>query len=85
VEQYNGPVVKCPECMKEGVTSTVRQLSVERTMLHAQEFFDEEGQAHIHDPNTFSTVYMCSNNHKWKQSQKNKCWCGWPETEVKSE
>ena len=84
-EGYGGPIVRCPECMKRQMMSTVEVVGQFRTMMTPTVYFDEEGRQHIHDPNTVTSTYQCSNGHRWQQGQKGYCWCGWPENRNESQ
>jgi len=67
----------CPECKKSGLKSTVYPHGSSTTLMYCQPFYDEDGNFHYHDFNTTTTDYSCSNGHRWSESHKGKCWCGW--------
>lgn len=67
--------MKCPECVKEGKTSRVYEQGGASTAMCTQDFYDEDGRRHHHDPNWHSTSYQCSNGHRWAEKVKHKCWC----------
>ena len=52
-----------------------------RTRLPVQSFYDPEGKYHVHDGNTTTTSYNCTNGHNWWESTRGSCWCGWPTEE----
>lgn len=68
----------CPECKAQGLKSRVEDLGSSRTLLGYRPFYDEDGKRHVHDPNTITTSYRCSNDHVWTVKRKRECWCGWP-------
>lgn len=67
--------MKCPTCVEEGNKSIVSVGGSITTAMASHQFYDENGKYHLHDPNTSSTQYRCSNGHDWTESSKNKCWC----------
>lgn len=71
--------MKCTECHKHGQTSCVFSLGSSSTLLGGQvEFWDVDGNRHIHDPSVVTTDYRCSNGHVWTEKRGGSCWCGWP-------
>lgn len=70
--------MKCPECGKQGLKSTIQVGNSSATLMRAYPFYDEDGNRHMHDPNTVSTEYACSNGHDWVGHSRRFCWCGWP-------
>ena len=67
----------CPECQKQGLKSKAYIGTSATTLMYCQSFYDEEGRLHHHDLNTTTTVYSCSNGHKWVDKTGGECWCGW--------
>ncbi len=67
----------CPECSKEGQKSTVYPGGSLRTCMNFNPFYDQDGKYHLHDANTTTTNYRCSNGHAWIESRRGSCWCGW--------
>lgn len=65
--------MRCSECEEKGRTHTVRDLGSSSTLLGSQRFYDEQDKFHIHDLNTITTVYRCSNGHVFKIEEKKKC------------
>ncbi len=76
--------MKCPECTKESEVSRVYPNSGGTTLMGYNEFYDEAGHYHFHDPNSTSTFYQCSRGHQWADSHSSHCWCGWPDAEESS-
>ena len=68
-------VAICPQCKEVGLKSTVYPGIT--TAMYCQPFYDEDGNFHDHGDNTATSEYSCSNGHKWTESPKGKCWCGW--------
>jgi hypothetical protein len=54
-----------PECVNDEKRSTVTVGPTDSTLMHAAPYYDEEGQYHLHDPNTLTTTYRCSRGHTW--------------------
>ncbi len=68
----------CDECKKEGKISTIQIGPSIRTLMNYQNYYDEKGFAHFHDPNIDTTIYQCSNGHTWyKKTRMGECRCGW--------
>jgi hypothetical protein len=55
----------CPVCKESGLKSTVWDSGTSSTLLGWMPYFDEEGKKHSHDPNRCSTVYTCSQGHRF--------------------
>jgi hypothetical protein len=68
----------CQECKTEGKKSRVYEGPSSTTCMYSPPFYDEDGKHHDHDPNTSTTSFSCSNGHKWSESSRGSCWCGWP-------
>jgi hypothetical protein len=68
-------LVICQECKKEGKKSRVYVGGGMTTLMGVSSFYDEEGRYHMHDPNTTTTDFSCSNGHRWTESRRNPCWC----------
>ncbi len=71
--------MKCPECIKEGLKSSVCPGGSSTTLLCCPPFYDEDGKYHDHDRNWTTYDFTCSNGHIWAESSQGSCWCGWPE------
>lgn len=70
--------MKCPECVKEGKTSIVLDPGYGvTTAMCVHAYWDEDGKRHVHNPNTRTVHYSCSNGHDWVDSRRGSCWCGW--------
>jgi len=68
--------MKCPKCVAEGSKSQVRVLNSSTTCLAGDQYYDEEGRHHWHDPNTTFTEYRCSLGHNFAERTKHRtCWC----------
>ena len=64
----------CEECKKEGKTSRINAPSGGlRTCMGTQQYYDEKGRYHSHDPNRTCMVYRCSNGHEWSKSELDEC------------
>lgn len=58
--------MKCFYCVQQGDKSTLRVISgYVSTDLAVDEFWDEEGNSHRHDPNTTTAEYQCSRGHRF--------------------
>jgi hypothetical protein len=73
--------VKCPECVKQGLTSRVYDNGSLCTLMGGGEtFYDEAGERHRHDPNRVTNGWYCSNQHYFSQVTGFSCpnrKCGW--------
>jgi hypothetical protein len=68
----------CEQCQKEELKSRIDLLPMGvRTAMGWQDFYDEDGKFHCHDPNVTTFNHKCSNGHEFSKSQKETCWCGW--------
>lgn len=75
--------MKCPECVRLGLTSNVYFAGYARTTLMGiNRFYDEEGKLHEHNGNKRRQDYTCSNHHKFEAETSKSCWCGWGKKEV---
>lgn len=63
----------CPDCREGGLTSRVTVGPSTVTCMAGQQFYDEQGRFHDHDPNTMTTQYSCSNGHVWSSQQLMSC------------
>lgn len=84
-KKHTSVVVRCPQCVAAGARSTVRTSGVSRTLACSQEYWDEDGRYHSHDPNRHTTRWFCSNGHVWAVNSYPVCpSCGWQfkETQV---
>ena len=55
----------CPNCKKEGKRSTVTEGAAMGTLLGWTTTYDEKGERHSDNPNSFTTGYTCSSGHKF--------------------
>ncbi len=65
--------MKCKTCAELGLTSTLSVVSNFATLMCDHQYFDEQGRYHLHDPNTTSTVYRCSNGHSTVETSRRHC------------
>lgn len=65
--------MRCPECDVSGQKSSVFIGLRTTTLMSWQDFYDEKGNFHHHDPNTTSTAYSCSNGHRWREDSQHCC------------
>lgn len=65
--------MKCPTCVAEGKKSIVYDKFMTTTCMNFVNYFDEDGNAHSHDPNTHTKSYSCSIGHRWSESTHSKC------------
>jgi hypothetical protein len=72
------PNVNGPSCVELGERSQVRQ-TVTRGAEPSDLFYDEDGEWHIHDPNTPTFRFRCSAGHAWEEQDvdQTRCSCGW--------
>ena len=73
--------MKCVECGKQGWKSNVYPGTGSTTLMYCAPFYDEDGRHHIHDSNTTTRSYTCSQGHEWREDSSGTCWCGWPDKE----
>lgn len=68
----------CAECLKDGKKpDRIYPHGSSTTLMCGQSFYDGDGKYHVHDPNSIRTDYSCSNGHRWTDSCRDECWCGW--------
>lgn len=73
----------CSICISEGKKSTVRQVEIPIPKLEIDQYWDENGDLHIHNPNASADAFQCSAGHITRP-QGNACpTCKW-EWEVKA-
>jgi len=68
--------MKCPECLKLGLKSTIEIGATTTTAMTTYEYYDEDGKYHRHDPNIRYTNYLCSNHHHFcvrRNSEGKEC------------
>ena len=74
----------CQLCVSKNLLSRVYQGGTSITVMSYLPFYwDEEGNKIINeDPNTHTTKYRCSNNHRWIGERRGKeVTYSWPEDE----
>ena len=68
----------CPDCRTAGKKpERIYPGGSTTTLMCGESYYDGDGKFHNHDPNTRSTLYSCSNGHRWSESSRGECWCGW--------
>jgi len=65
---YVGAKVFCPVCQEKGLKSSVYVGHTTGTLIWNQPYYDEEGNYHYVDTNTYTTSYTCSLGHAWYES-----------------
>jgi hypothetical protein len=66
--------MKCEKCIQEQKESRVFVPSGGfSTCMGWQDYYDEKGRFHSHDPNTHTSEWSCSNGHIWIVSKKALC------------
>ena len=69
----------CYECYEKGKENELKFRKSTSTLMHVNEFFDDNAVAHRHDPNLTLLYYECDAGHKHVQIQRSLCVeCGWP-------
>lgn len=72
----------CERCKQNGVKSTIDVFNT-KNLCEFKQFYDENGQFHLHDPHVFEADYRCSKGHQWSSKEKKYiCWCGWGKEDV---
>ena len=73
--------MKCSQCETNGLKSKIYIGGSTSTAMLADIYFDEDGNYHSHNGNSYTTEYCCTNGHLWKSSlPKLKCpiiSCSW--------
>lgn len=66
--------MKCEKCVEEGRKSRIYEPGGGATTLaYYAPYYDEEGTRHIHDGNTTTSEWSCSNGHKWSFRTRSGC------------
>lgn len=65
--------LKCPLCVAGNQISRVYIGPSTTTLMTTMEYFDEQGTYHLHDPNTISREFSCSNGHRWQEQTVRSC------------
>jgi hypothetical protein len=61
-----GIVNKCPVCAESGMRSRVFVPGGSVvTLMATQDYYDEDGRFHHHDPNSRTRQFTCSEGHAW--------------------
>jgi hypothetical protein len=69
MKKANGNMVTCDHCAGSGLKSQVR-FTRQASMVAIDTFYDEEGHLHVHNPNTFTTRFLCANGHHWEEVER---------------
>jgi hypothetical protein len=75
----------CPTCSAAGQRSTLRIIPAKPAIhpLPKDEYFDEAGEWHSHNPNVIITHYRCSKGHKFSERSSWQCSvCGYKACEA---
>ena len=69
--------VLCPACrLDDDTRSVVRLVESGSTDAPVDEFWDEEGDFHIHDLSLDCFLFACSRGHSWEETAPQLwCWC----------
>lgn len=65
--------MKCPECVAAGLRSTITVGGSFSTAMGWAPHFDEDGVYHVHDYNTRTTQFSCSQGHRWAKESDPSC------------
>ena len=55
----------CNQCKNLGLKSEIYPGNGMSTCMGFIQYYDQEGNLHVHDPNTTRYDYRCSNGHTW--------------------
>lgn len=70
--------MKCYQCGELGLESIViPDGNAHRTLMGSEDYYDENGHFHSHDPNYSRAPFRCSRGHSWSLTEYGQCWCGW--------
>lgn len=66
--------MRCKICVEQGLKSTFYPGTAHSTLLGGDfNYYDSDGNYHMHDPNTITQEFSCSNGHRYLESRKQKC------------
>ena len=66
--------MKCPQCEVAGERSRVYPAGEVVAMgMGANDYYDEDGIYHHHDPNSTNKTYSCSKGHRWGWQYWQRC------------
>lgn len=65
--------MKCPVCVREGKKSVLYEGFMSSTCGAVQNFYDEEGRSHFHNPNANCSNFNCSNGHQLSYVRASRC------------
>ena len=63
----------CSECARLGKKSQIRTSPSVTTLMGVEQYYDERGFFHNHDPNITTILWQCSNGHAGRKLMNNKC------------
>ena len=63
----------CDECQAVGQTSRCAQLPQRIQRGKRIEFYDEQGEPHVHDGGFVFTPFMCDKGHRWEHKGYTNC------------
>lgn len=63
----------CEQCKQDGKTSRVSRGLTYVTAMGYDQYYDENGKEHFHDPNKRTTSFACSNGHQFEITRIPKC------------
>lgn len=71
--------MECKQCRSESKEwEKIHPTGSRRTMMGVERFWDKQGDYHVHDRNTVTRGFRCSEGHRWESKSKDGlCWCGW--------
>lgn len=67
------PKMKCTQCEKEDKKSRVYQHGGSSTLMGYQNYYDEQGKLHSHNPNKYKYFYNCSEGHSFSIEYLSAC------------
>lgn len=67
--------MKCPQCVTEGERSTVRsrRYAGAYDLPRSDDYWDEDGAHHSHNPNVSSQGFTCSRGHQFTLRSRYPC------------
>ena len=68
--------MKCPKCVENGQRSKAYNEGTSVTLMSYQPWYDEDGVYHDHDGNWRTTMFRCSNGHRWERKYHKACPAG---------
>lgn len=65
--------MRCEQCKIDGLRSKMRTAGSTTTLMGGTQFYDEENQYHVHDPNITTTRWKCDWGHITLEKSTPKC------------